>query len=310
MERISIVIPLYNKQDTILQTVESIRRQTYQDFEIVVVDDGSTDDSVKLIRGIEDSRIRVVAQANCGVSVARNSGIKESRGEFIAFLDADDEWDKDYLETQMGLLMDFPGCNVTATNYRFKDDQGRISHTILNKIPFEGERGILSNYFEVCSCSHAPVCSSAVLIKKQCLEQIGGFPPGIKSGEDLLTWARLAVGNKIAFTVVPHATYNVGKQLDYSRLPVRRPDCGDPVGQELKKLYEEHKDISDLKKYLSHWHKMRASVAIRFGERRETLYESFSALKYNVFNYKVIPFIILALLPSTLRNKIIRMKNH
>lgn len=310
MGRISIVIPLYNKQDTILSTIDSVLRQTHQDFEIVVVDDGSSDNSLKLIKGIEDARIRVVTQSNAGVSAARNRGIKESQGEFIAFLDADDEWDTNYLETQVNLLKDYPGCNVAATNYRFKDDLGRISLTILNKIPFEGERGVLSNYFEVCSCSHVPVWTSAVIVKKQCLEEIGGFPLGIKSGEDLLTWARLAVGNNIAYTVVPHATYNLGEQMDYSRLPVRRQDSGDPVGKELKRLYEAHKEIPGLRMYLSHWHKMRASVAIRFGEKRETLKECASALKYNPKNYKVLPFMILAFMPSVIRNRIIALKHH
>jgi len=308
MGRISIVIPLYNKRDTIISTIESVLRQTYQDFEIVIVDDGSTDYSLQQVETIKDSRIIVVKQTNSGVSAARNRGIKESRSEFIAFLDADDEWDEDYLETQISLLEKYTDCNIAATNYRFKDNKGFMSRTILNKIPFQGETGILSNYFDVCSCSHVPVWTSAVVIKKQCLERIGGFPIGIKSGEDLLTWARLAVDNKIAYTVVPHATYNLGEQMNYSHLPVRRQDIGDPVGKELEKLYENHREIKDLKKYISHWHKMRASVAIRFGEKAETWKECLCALKYNPLNYKVVPFMILSIMPRSMRNNIISRK--
>ena len=184
---ISVVIPLYNKKKQIAYTLQSVFTQTFQDFEIVVVDDGSTDNSVEEVEKFDDSRIRLIHQTNAGVSAARNRGIGEARGELIAFLDADDEWKPRYLETQYALYQKYPECSVYACNYEFRDSEGKVTSTIIRKLPFEGKDGILSNYFEVASCSHPPLWTSAVVVKKSAIQAIGGFPLGIKSGEDLLT---------------------------------------------------------------------------------------------------------------------------
>ena len=100
---ISVVIPLYNKEKQVAHTLQSVLRQTFQDFEIVIVDDGSTDHSVEEVEKVRDTRIRLVHQQNAGVSAARNRGISEAKYDLIAFLDADDEWKPEYLETQYGL---------------------------------------------------------------------------------------------------------------------------------------------------------------------------------------------------------------
>ena len=101
---ISVVIPLYNKEKQIAKTLQTVLNQTYQNFEIVIVNDGSTDGSVEEVLRISDSRIRLVNQENGGVSAARNRGIDEAKGEYIAFLDADDLWDIDHLEVLYQLL--------------------------------------------------------------------------------------------------------------------------------------------------------------------------------------------------------------
>ena len=100
MEQIlfSVIIPLYNKQDYITRTINSVLNQTYQNFEIIVVDDGSTDKSLSVVKTIKDKRIKVFSQKNLGVSNARNKGIKQSKGNYIAFLDADDEFLPRYLD--------------------------------------------------------------------------------------------------------------------------------------------------------------------------------------------------------------------
>lgn len=303
---ISVVIPLYNKEKQIAHTLQSIFAQTFQDFEIVIVDDGSTDNSVEEVEKFDDSRIRLIHQTNAGVSAARNRGIEEARGELIAFLDADDEWMPEYLATQYGLYQKYPECSVYACNYEFRDSEGKVTSTIIRKLPFEGEDGILSNYFEVASCSHPPLWTSAVVVKKSVIQAIGGFPLGIKSGEDLLTWARLAVNEEIAYSKSVQAIYNMGEGYILSNLPPRRQDKGDPVGKELVKLLDLYSDKRVLNRYISHWHKMRASVAIRYGEKRETMKEVARSLKYNPFNVKVMLFFLLAALPEKLRINIIK----
>ena len=248
-----------------------------------------------------DSRIRLIHQTNAGVSAARNRGIEEARGELIAFLDADDEWMPEYLATQYGLYQKYPECSVYACNYEIRDFEGKVTPTIIRKLPFEGEDGILSNYFEVASCSHPPICSISIMVKKTAIQAIGGFPLGIKSGEDLLTWARLAVSGTIAYSKTVQAIYNLGEGYVLTNLPPRRQDKGDPVGKELVTLLDRYPNKRVLKQYISHWHKMRASVAIRYGAKIETIKEVTISLKYNLFNLRVMPFFFLALLPQKIR---------
>lgn len=252
---ISVVIPLYNKEKQIACTLQSVFEQTFQNFEIVIVDDGSTDNSVEEVEKFDDSRIRLIHQTNAGVSAARNRGIEEASGELIAFLDADDVWMPEYLATQYGLYQKYPECSVYACNYEFRDSEGKVTPTIIRKLPFEGEDGILSNYFEVASCSHPPICSISIMVKKMAIQAIGGFPLGIKSGEDLLTWARLAVSGAIVYSRKSLAVFVRDEGLFNKDQQLRVPEKEDIVGLELKKLYNINRHIIGLNKYVALWHK-------------------------------------------------------
>ncbi|MDR0866400.1 MAG: glycosyltransferase [Candidatus Symbiothrix sp.] len=308
---ISIVIPLYNKEKQIENTLRSVFSQTFQDFEIVIVDDGSTDNSANIVRSINDKRIRFIEQKNHGVSMARNIGIQVAKYESIAFLDADDEWKPDYLETQIGLIHCFPECRVFACAYEFKRDE-KLTPVILNKIPFKGEKGVLTNYFEVASCSHPPLWTSAVVVKKEAILSIGGFPKNVTSGEDLLTWARLAVKYKIAYSRKVEAIFVVDQSHEISATPSRPHDENDSVGDGLTRLYQDEKHPTikkQLKKYLSLWYKMRASVYLRLADKKNTIRYSFQSLKYDKTNFKVYLFMIMVLLPKKLQQIIKKQYN-
>ncbi|MBR4041818.1 MAG: glycosyltransferase [Bacteroidaceae bacterium] len=291
---ISIVIPLYNKENTIARALDSVLAQTYQDFEVVVVDDGSTDGGVAVVEQYTDPRIRLIRQANAGVSAARNRGIAEAKGEYVAFLDADDEWMPEFLEEIVVLQHEFPACKAQATNYIF-NSYGVKSPTILRKIPFQGERGVLTNYFEVAYCSHPPVCSICVCIQRTLLQDIGGFPLGIRSGEDLLTWARIAVRTQWAYSMKTLAQYNLN-QLSFKETPTRVPEEVDVVGIELIKMLEDFPRMHGLRKYLSLWHKMRSSIYMRLGYKKDCAKEAMLSLRYNPLNYKVYAYLILNVL--------------
>lgn len=296
---ISVVIPLYNKESLIGKTIKAVLDQSNQDFEIVVVNDGSTDDSVAEVEKLQDSRIRLIQQHNAGVSAARNRGVAEARGEFIAFLDADDEWDKYYLATQYELTQKYPDCDVFAMNYEFQNINGIKTSTIINKLPFNDADGVLSNYFEVSSCSHPPLWTSAIMVRKSAFQNIESFPVGIKSGEDLLTWARLACRYKIAYSKTPLAVFNVDG-YDTNEKPKRIPAEVDVVGQELKKLYKTY-NTPGLKQYVGLWHKMRASVYMRLRMRGKSIKEAMYGLRYSPTNIKLYAFILLNLLPKKLQ---------
>ncbi len=291
---ISIIIPLYNKEGSIAQALDSVLAQEYQDFEIVVVDDGSTDGGASVVENYGDARIRLVRQANAGVSAARNKGIGAARGEYVAFLDADDVWMPGFLSEIVALQREFPQCRAQATNYVFNSN-GVKSSTILRKIPFSGERGVLVNYFEVASCSHPPVCSICVCIERALLQEIGGFPVGIKSGEDLLTWARVAVRTDWTYSMREMAQYNFD-QVSIKEPPTRIPEEIDVVGAELKNLWVRFPKKIGMKKYLCLWHKMRSSMYMRLGYRKECAVEAVKALRFNPWNYKLYAYLVLNML--------------
>lgn len=304
---LSIVIPLYNKENKIANTLKSILDQSIRDFEIVIIDDGSTDNSILEVKKIDDPRIRLISQANAGVSAARNRGIQEAHGEFIAFLDADDEWNPKYLETQVSLIHKYPECKVFATNYEFRDTEGNITPTVINKLDIQDQDGILDNYFEVAAVSHPPLWTSAVVVNKESIKSVDGFPEGIKSGEDLLTWARLAIKYKIAYCKTPMAYFNNngpderGMNEDQKQ---RNPEKIDYVGEQLKQMLTYYPDIKGLRKYVSLWHKMRCRIFINKRNHLNALKESLCALRYDI-NMKTIAFCILSCLPTSFSDKII-----
>ena len=303
--QISVVIPLYNKCGTIGRALGSVFAQSVQPLEIIVVNDGSTDGSERIVEQINDPFIRLVHQANAGVSAARNKGIEMANGDWIAFLDADDEWKPEFLETMQLLARTYPQCSVGACAYLLQDHHGNQKPIVLHKIPFIGEHGVLTNYFEVASCSHPPMWTSAVVAKKEALNSIGGFPVGIKSGEDLLTWARLTVKNKIGYSLKPLSVFIQDAAHTYDDKPNRLPDPEDRVGSELRKLLRDtdRANYYSLRKYISHWYKMRASIYLRLGLRKNTMKETFHSIVYNPITLKVYTYVILVFLPLQWVNK-------
>lgn len=297
---ITVVIPLYNKAPFISRTLDSVAAQTYTDFEVVVVDDGSTDGSSEIVENHPcstlNAKLKLIRQSNAGVSAARNRGIAEAQGEHIAFLDADDEWKPDYLATQMSLVEKYPQCDVFATNYEFRDEKGSTTPTIIRKLPFDGENGELTNYFEVASRSHPPLWTSAVMVRKSAIESVGGFPVGIKSGEDLLTWARLVARYRIAWSRKVLAVFFRDENSFNNDQKERVPESNDFVGEELGMLYKKNKETIGLKAYVGFWHKMRARIYIQKKNRKWALKECSKSMKYSV-NIKIIVFVLLALLP-------------
>lgn len=299
---ISVVIPLYNKEKSIASTLQTVLNQTFTDYEIVIVNDGSTDNSVIEVEKVQDDRIRLIHQQNAGVSAARNRGIEEAKGELIAFLDADDEWKPEYLATQYQLSLKYPECSVFACNYESRDVMGRVTPTLIHRLPFVEEDGILTNYFEVASCSNPPICSISIMVKKQAIQAIGGFPMGIKSGEDLLTWARLAYKYKIAFSRRICACYILPDKLGNQSRDSHIKDIKqvpDFIGGEIDSFYKRSsgKLKKDIREYLSFWYKMRASINLSLDYRYPALLCSCRSLYYNPCNWKVYLFYILVIMP-------------
>jgi glycosyltransferase involved in cell wall biosynthesis len=202
----SIVIPLYNKARFIERAIHSVLRQTVQDFEILVVDDVSTDNSIEVVRSIKDSRIRLIQQeTNRGVSAARNRGIAEAKYEWVAFLDADDEWKPKYLQTIQYLQDKYPGCGAYATAYEYHFEGSSVTYPDIKGMPKDWE-GVFEDYFKTASRS-TPICTDGIVVSRKILLDTGGFQEGISQGEDLLMWALIALQHPIAYKNTPLTIY-------------------------------------------------------------------------------------------------------
>ena len=199
------MLPLYNKQDYIRSSVASVTGQSFGDFELIVVDDGSKDEGPRFVRTIADNRIRLISQRNAGVSAARNRGVAAARGRYVAFLDADDEWDRDYLAALKGMIEEFPGAGLYAANYWVHNGRQKME----NPVPLpSGWRGRLHDYYDLCYYRRPPFCTDTVCLPTP-LARRTPFPKGIKSGEDLLVWFKASLRRDTVYWNTPLATYNV-----------------------------------------------------------------------------------------------------
>src|SRR5690606_32693386 len=143
----SVVIPLYNKETTILETLSSVLNQSFREFEVIIVNDGSTDYSLSIVQRIEDPRIRIINKKNGGVSSARNTGILESRYEYVAFIDADDLWFEHHLKTLVHLIHKYPSPDVGGYGTRFLKNK-KINSIKSPTKPQSSKDYIVENYFK------------------------------------------------------------------------------------------------------------------------------------------------------------------
>ena len=203
----SVVIPLFNRRRTIERAIESVLNQTYELFEIVVVDDGSTDNGSAEVLRFPDQRVRLVRQNNAGVSVARNKGIAHSNGEYVAFLDAEDTWEPEYLEHQLKLIQLFPGMGAYATGYYLKYPEKPPRVAAMKGVPMDPVGGILEDYFKSAGLAGNPLWTGSTCIPRAILSELGGFPEGVRLHEDHYLWARIASLYPVAVCPTPLATY-------------------------------------------------------------------------------------------------------
>ena len=251
----SIVIPLYNKEHFIVQTIQSVLDQTFQDYEILVVNDGSIDASLKSLSVFKDSRIQVFTIKNQGVSHARNFGIKKANAEYIAFLDADDLWLNKHLEQLKKLLEDFPNCGLYANAYVKKMGEIVLGSDYID-IP-NAWNGIVKDYFKSSQFS-CVAWTSAVMVPKKILEAFNGFDEKITlgAGEDTDLWMKIAIQHPIAFNNKVTAVYNLhaDNRISNANTNLRR-------FLDLDVYEEAAKSNASLKKYLDF---NRFSIALQY----------------------------------------------
>lgn len=193
---ISVVIPLYNKEKAVRATLESVRAQTYKDWECIVVDDGSTDNSREVVEQfrIEDLRFQILTQPNSGVSAARNAGVKAAKGEYVAFLDGDDLWEPTYLEEAVQLIQDFPGAAIYGLGLGSMTNGEK--HMAAEFVP-AGYRGVVVNLWDNPNTMLAWTSSSTICPKDLLLNTPANTQ--LTHGEDLDQWLRLMLQGYAVF---------------------------------------------------------------------------------------------------------------
>lgn len=197
--RVSVVVPCYNAAETIEAAMASALGQSFADLELIVVDDGSEDDTARRVEAlaIRDFRVRLIQKANGGVSSARNVGIAAARGEFIAFLDADDLWHREKLAWQLDLMMRHPEAGLCFTAFAFWNPERDTADTLFaERGPVAGAAPSidpkLSGWIYHILLRDVYVWTSAVLVRSSVLDEVGGFDEGLPVGEDYDLWLRIA----------------------------------------------------------------------------------------------------------------------
>lgn len=210
----SVVIPLYNKEDSISKTIHSVLSQTFESFEIIVVNDGSKDNGLYVVQEIKDSRIKIISQENAGVSAARNRGVEAAVGEYILFLDGDDHWKENHLKEILSLITEYSSlASVFVTNFvrRFPDGD-----TFVNRVDIQ--RGVIENYFKLCFKA-VVIHTSCICVEREILLS-KGFKEKYSMGEDIDLWNRIARKYKIAYTPSITSVYEIDAPNNSCSRPV------------------------------------------------------------------------------------------
>ena len=202
---ISVIIPLYNKEREIGGVVRSVLAQSLPPREIVIVDDGSTDGSAAIVEELAaehpEAPIKLVRQANAGECAARNRAIAESSGSMIALLDADDEWEADFLAEIAALRSEFPDCGLYSTAFRIVGSDGIFTADTPDR------RGIVDNFFRDSAHRYISI-PSASAIPRSVIDDVGGFPEGMKIAGDLYMWIKIARKYRVCFSPRPLCRYS------------------------------------------------------------------------------------------------------
>lgn len=289
----SVIIPLYNKAPYIEKAIRSVAAQTCQEFELIVIDDGSQDDplppkggnGLQRLSFLENcseflKKVRIVEQKNQGVSVTRNNGVELAKYDYIAFLDADDWWVPTFLEEMKALITQYPEAGIYGSSY-FKVKNGKY---IPANIGVEaGFQNGLINYFQVYAKTlWMPLWTGATILRKDVFNENNGFKPSLKLGEDFDLWVRVAIKYPVAFLNKPLAYYN--QDVDQSSRGVVDEKIYNPlefITFNLDFLAEEERIDFDVKTLLD---RLRVYSLLRYkiqGEYKDLVKKVISGVDFN-----------------------------
>ena len=274
----SVIIPLYNKEKYIEATLSSVLKQTFTDFEVIIVDDGSSDNSLKIVSQFNSPKISIIHQKNQGAPLARNNGIRAAQSENIALLDADDHWHPNHLLELKKLFETFPDAGLFCNNYEiyYQKDVVRPANF---KFDYQKACLIVDDFFKA-SITNCVAWTSAVGFKREKFNSLGGFNATLKTAQDLDLWIKMALKYDIAFnpTITMSYIFHADNSLSKNEYNHIRYDF-------INHFSEEEKNNPSLKLYLD---VNRFAVALRCKMNNEPdLYEKLkSDIDYKNLNLK------------------------
>lgn len=298
MPLISVIIPLYNKDSIIKDTLNSVLLQSFTDYEIIVVNDGSTDTSEKIVARFSDHRIILFNQPNKGAAAARNLGIQKANGKLIAFLDADDYWYPNHLEELVKLYLRFPNCGSYCSRYKIQNSKENFT-----KPHFKGISdyfyGVIPNYFR----SNYPFKINITLnqiIPKKILLEMNCFSEEITNGQDLELWTKIAIEYPVALHDKTTAIYNYYVPNSLSKKDIRQMKL-----MNFNQFKQEELKNKDLKKFLD---LHRIFYAIHYKIANENKLVQFYLQDVKSYNIPL-KTKALFLLPSPILQKLLKLKH-
>lgn len=296
MSLVSVIIPSYNGGKYLPETLDSVLKQTYTDYEIIIVDDGSSDDTkdvVERYRKKFPEKIKYIYQKNAGPASARNNGIRNSSGEFIAFVDCDDVWVSEKLQVQVDYLRKHPQCGFVFSDVFALDKDGRIGKTMMRfKHPESGKifYSLLKENF---------VLTLTLVTRRKCIEKVNGFCEDLLSSEDHHCWLKMANFYDGVYINLPLAFYRIRQDgLSSATVSLREKDI-----RVIDMIIDEFPDR--YKNGVSHYKKAKSNLYYEIGflKYRDNDFagavESFClSLKENMFNFHAWKsFLLIKLIP-------------
>ncbi|MEW5767211.1 MAG: glycosyltransferase [bacterium] len=309
MPKVSVVIPTYNAAAYLPEAIDSVLAQTFQDYEIIVVDDGSTDNTREVLAPYQD-RIRYIHQENAGPSPAKNKGIKEARGEFVAFLDADDIWLPEKLALQMEVFENDPEVSLVHANVvRFGENWTELEEAQWQERIASPRRRFTGYIFQPLLMQNL-ICTSAAVVKKSCFlddGEVGFFDQELVRAEDHDLWLRIARKYKIGYV---------------DRLLVRHRDHHGTLSENIDAFYEARFLVFNrhvkylepaqrdklIKKKWRQLYFMHGYEYFEAGDLKGARTRFLKAIKSGPFNPRAIIYYLLTFLSSPLVNLIKRIR--
>jgi len=244
MPKISVIIPTYNSIRFLPNTLDSVLRQTFSEFEVLVINDGSTDNTAEWISSLTDSRVKLINQENQGCATARNTGILAAKGQYIAFLDSDDLWEPTKLEKQVKCLEENPDIGLVYTWVDFSNEEAKPTGKV-RKVFAEG------NVFQDMLTGNVVSCGSVPLVRRECFETVGLFDTKLWTAEDKDMWLRISTQYSFALIREPLVYYRQHpnsksskgfkrREQDFRRIMSKVPEPLLPQGSlQWRKVYSQ-----------------------------------------------------------------------